>query len=52
MVHHDICLFVSLVFTEASPYFESFKRNKREVLFVYNPIDEVCITKLSCYVVT
>ncbi len=46
MVHGIFGLFLSLVFTEESPYFEAFKRNNREVLFVYNPIDEVCITKL------
>ncbi len=40
-VHRHNDSSVSLIFTEASPYFEAFKRSNREVLFVLNPIDEV-----------
>ncbi len=40
-LHSLTMILLSLIFTEASPYFEAFKRSDKEVLFVYNPIDEV-----------
>jgi len=34
---------------EASPYFEAFKENNKEVFFVYNAIDDFVMTNLSNY---
>lgn len=34
---------------EESPYFETFKKNKREVIFVYNAIDDFVMTNLQTF---
>lgn len=34
---------------EASPYFEAFKRHNREVIFVYNAIDDFVMNNLRTY---
>lgn len=34
---------------EASPYFEAFKRHNKEVIFVYNAIDDFVMANLRTY---
>jgi HSP90 family molecular chaperone len=34
---------------EASPYFEAFKRHNKEVIFVYNAIDDFVMNNLRTY---
>ncbi|KAJ0397209.1 hypothetical protein P43SY_004864 [Pythium insidiosum] len=37
----------SRAIAEASPYFEAFKKTKKEVLFVYHPIDDFVMTNVA-----